>query len=49
MLYVFFVKQHNLSLSSFVPNIKILSQVVAKKSLTEKIPYVLLGVTEGKM
>ena len=31
-----FVTQYNLSVSSFVPNFRILSQVVAEKSLTEK-------------
>ena len=31
-----FVTQNNSSLSSFVPNLRILSQVVAEKSLTEK-------------
>ena len=31
-----FVTQYNSSLSSFVPNSKILTQVVAQKSLTEK-------------
>ena len=31
-----FVTQYNSSLSSFVPNFRILSQVVAEKSLTEK-------------
>ena len=37
MLYVaVFVTQYNSSLSSFVPNFRILSQVVAEKSLTEK-------------
>ena len=32
-----FVTQYNSSLSSFVPNFRILSQVVAEKSLTEKM------------
>ena len=43
MLYVaVFVTQYNSSLSSFVQNFRILSQVVAEKSLTEKkCPYVL--------
>ena len=37
MLYVaVFVTQYNLSLSSFEPNFRALSQVVAEKSLTEK-------------
>ena len=31
-----FVTQYNSSLSSFVPNFRILSKVVAEKSLTEK-------------
>ena len=33
---VFFVTQYNLSLSSFVLNFRIRTQVVAEKSLTEK-------------
>ena len=33
---VFFVTQNNSSLSSFVPNFRILTQVIAEKSLTEK-------------
>ena len=36
-----FVTQYNLSLSSFVPNFRLLTQVVAEKSLTEKCLYVL--------
>ena len=35
-MWLFFVTQYNSSLSSFVPNFRILSQVVAEKSLTEK-------------
>ena len=35
-MWLFFVTQYNLSLSSFVPNFRILSPVVAEKSLTEK-------------
>ena len=31
-----FVTQYNSSLSSFVPNFRILTQVVAEKSLTKK-------------
>ena len=31
----FFVTQYNSSLSSFVPNFRILTQAVAEKSLTE--------------
>ena len=39
---LFIVTQYNSSLSSFVPNFRILSQVVAEKCLTEKkCPYVL--------
>ena len=51
MLYVvvFFVTQYNSSLSSFVPNFRILSQVVAEKSLTEKnVHMYYIRVTEGK-
>ena len=36
-MWLFFVTQYNSSLSSFVPNFRILSQVVAEKSLTEKM------------
>ena len=36
MAVFFLVTQYNSSLSSFVPNFTILSQVVAEKSLTEK-------------
>ena len=39
LLLFFFATQYNLSLSSFVPNFRILSQVVAEKSLTEKKVY----------
>ena len=35
----FFNTQYNLSLPSFVPNFKILGQVVPEKSLTEKKVY----------
>ena len=35
-MWLFFVTQYNSSLSSFVPNFKILTQVVAEKSLTKK-------------
>ena len=34
-----FVTQYNSSLSSFVPNFRILSQVVAEKDLTENKVY----------
>ena len=44
-----FVTQYNLSLSSFVPNFRILTQVVAEKSLTEKNVYMYyIRVKEGK-
>ena len=43
MLYAAgFVTQYNSSLSSFVPNFRILSQVVAEKSLTEKNVHMYL-------
>ena len=35
-MWLLFVTQYNSSLSSFVPNFRILTQVVAEKSLTEK-------------
>ena len=35
-MWLFFVTQNNSSLSSFVQNIRILTQVVAEKSFTEK-------------
>ena len=35
-MWLFFVTQYNSSLSSFVPNFRILTQVVAEKSLTDK-------------
>ena len=35
-MWLFFVTLYNSSLSSFVPNFRILSQVVAEKSLTKK-------------
>ena len=38
-MWLFFVTQYNSSLSSFVPNYRILTQVVAEKSLTEKKVY----------
>ena len=37
--YGVFVTQYNSSLSSFVPNFRFLSQVVAEKSLTEIFPH----------
>ena len=40
-MWLFFVAQYNSSLSSFVPNFRILIQVVPEKSLREKkCPYV---------
>ena len=46
----FFITQYNSSLSSFVPNFKILSQEVAEKCLTEKnVHMYYIGVTEGKI
>ena len=35
-MWLFLVTQYNSSLSSFVPNFRFLSQVVAEKSLTDK-------------
>ena len=44
-----FVTQYSSSLSSFVPNFRILTQVVAEKSLTEKNVYMYyIRVKEGK-
>ena len=37
-----FVVQYNLSLSSFVPNFRIISQVVAEKSLAEKMSICII-------
>ena len=46
---VVFVTQYNSPLSSFVPNFRIISQVVAEKSLTEKnVHMYYLTATEGK-
>ena len=48
-MLLFFVTQYNSSLSSFVPNFRILSQVVAVKSLTDKkSPYELYKSDRGK-
>ena len=53
MLYVaVFFTQYNSSLSSFVPNFRIISQVIAEKPLTEKNVHMYMyyiRVTEGKM
>ena len=44
-----FVTQYNTSLSSFVPNFRILTQMVAEKCLTEKNVYMYyIRVKEGK-
>ena len=44
-----FVTQYNSSLSSFVPNFRILTQVVAEKSLTEKnVHMYYIGEKGGK-
>ena len=43
MLYVaIFVTQYNSSPPSFVPNFRIISQVVAEKSLTEKMSSICI-------
>ena len=48
-MWLFFATQYNSSLSSFVPNLKIISQVVAEKSLTENNVYMYyVRATEGK-
>ena len=45
-----FITQYNSSSSSFVPNNRILSQVVAEKFLTGKnVSMHFMNVTEGKM
>ena len=41
-MWLFFVTQYNSSLSSFVQNFRIQSQVVAEKSLTEKKLFSLI-------
>ena len=48
-MWLFFGTQYNSSLSSFVPNFRILSQVVAEKSLTEKNVLMYFYRTEGKI
>ena len=49
-VFLFFVTQYNSSPSSFVTNFRILSQVVAEKSLTEtNVVMYFKGVTEGKL
>ena len=49
-MWLSFVTQYNSSLSSFVPNFSILSQIVAEKSLTEKnVHMYFIGVTEGNI
>ena len=44
-----FVAEHNLSYQTFVPNLIILSQVVAMKSLTEVVHMHYIGVRDGKI
>ena len=41
-----FVTQYNSSLSSFVQNFRIISEVVAEKSLTEKMAIILYIISE---
>ena len=46
---VLFITQYNSSLYSFVPNFRILTHVVAEKSLTEKnVHMYYIRVKEGK-
>ena len=48
-MWLFFVTQYNSSLLSFIPNFRILSQVVIEKSLTDKnVHMYYIRVTEGK-
>ena len=49
-MLLFFVTHYKSSISSFVPNFRILTQVVAEKSLTEKNVrmYYNVRVKEGK-
>ena len=48
-MWLLFVTQYNSSLSSLVPNFRILTEVVAEKSLTEKNAHMYyMRVTEGK-
>ena len=49
LTHKFFVTQYNLSLSSLVPSFRILTQVVAEESLTEKkVIMYYIRVKEGK-
>ena len=49
-MWLFFLTQYNLSLSSFVQIFRILTQVVLEKSLTENNVHVYFkGVTGGKI
>ena len=49
-MWPFFVTQYKSSLSSFVPNFRILSQEVVEKCLTEKNVHMYhIVVTEGKI
>ena len=45
----FFAAQYDSSLSSFVSNFRIPSQLVAEKSLTENVCMYYIRVTEGKI
>ena len=48
-MWLFFVTQYNSLLSNFVPNFRILDQVFAEKSLTEKnVHMYYIRVTEGE-
>ena len=50
IMWLFFATQYNSSLSSFVPNFRNLSQVVAEKSWIEKNVHIyFIGVTKGKI
>ena len=44
----FFYTQYNLSYLLFVPNLKILGQVVPEKSLTKKFHIHYIGVRDSK-
>ena len=47
-MWLFFVTQYNLALSSFVPNFRILSQLVAEKSLAEKMSICIIKSDKRK-
>ena len=48
-MWLFLVTQYNSSLSRFVPNFRILSQVVTEKTLAKTVHMCYIGVTEGKI